>query len=254
MRLNVLKLATVALAVGSLLVPWVSSALFLSDGENFIYDLSFDYSPICYHVAFTDFRNSTLENGEHMYYYPPLVFPADIMFLAAVGRVPQGYDLASILAGIYGFSVCFVVVGLLATSIWQSSTEKVFVTSFCLLSLGTFFTLLSKIVRYKMSFDSWIIASQATATSFGTEEIFFTNSILPGVGFFLAILSVLFLVASYQSPKYVDLPIKLDVEIVHRLRKPWPAVPERERLLTIFLITFFVAWVHFLIALFPHWV
>jgi len=138
----------------------------------------------------------------------------------------------------------------LATSIWQFS-KKVLIASVCLLSLGTFSTLLSTVVRSRMLFDSWI---KATATYFGTEEIFYTNSILISVGFFLAIFSMLFLVASYQSPKYVDLPINLGVGTIHRLTKPWLAVPGRERILAIFLFTFLVAWVLFLITPFPKWV
>jgi hypothetical protein len=246
-NLNIFKVTTFVLAVASLLLPWVSSSLFLSDGKEVACDFTFDYSFAQTRITFVSFQNKTLESHESIDCYPPFAFPLDIVFqLILDGRVVDDYLLAARLSRFYGFSVCFMIVGLLLGSIWQDSEKTVFWTSFLLLFLGTVFGLLFRIHRYKLSYDSWMIAASSW-----NQEVFCVSATSLGVGFFMAILCMLSLVGSCLAPKFVRLPVEFDVKIIRKLKEPWVAVPKKERLPTIFMITLLTSFLCFLVTVFP---
>lgn len=247
MKLNVFKVTTFLLAVASLLLPWFSSSLFLSDGKEVACDLTFDYSLAQTRITFVSFQNNTLESDESMFRYPPFAFPVDIMLqLILDGRVVDDYLLAIRLSGFYGFSVCFMIVGLLLGGVWQDSGRTVFQTSFLLLFLGTVFGLMFRIYCYKLSYDSWMIAASSW-----NQEVFCVNATFLGLGFFTALLCMLSLVGSYLFPKFVRLPVPLDAKIIRRLKEPWLVIPKRMRLPTVFMITLLTSFLCFLVTVFP---
>jgi lysylphosphatidylglycerol synthetase-like protein (DUF2156 family) len=254
MRIDIFKLTTLLLALTSMLIPWFSPSLFLSDRANFTTNLSFDLSPSLTQVTLAHFQDNTLKiSGSAPSYHLPL-FPADLLFqtISAVtsdSAPVSGHLLAHLLRGVYGFSVCFVIVALFAMGTWKSAAKKVFLAALSVLIFGTVFSLAAQIWFYEMTLESWVIASRALATCFGNEEVFYVDSFVFNVGFFLAILSMLSLVLSYLSPKLVTLPVELDTKLLHELKEHWLAVPDRERLPAIFLTTFLVSSSLFLFTL-----
>lgn len=253
MRLNFFKVTALLLAIGSLLLPWLSTNLLLSDRVNFSYYLSYNSSPSLTHVMFIQFQNETLRTDESSLYYPPL-FPANMIFHLITTIITgdgyhSGYILAEMTTGAHGFFVCFAVATLFATSIWKSYAKKIYQIGVCLLLSGIVLSLTSQIWLHKTSSESWVIASSAAASNFGIEDVFFVDSLVLGVGLFLALLSVFSFAASYLSPKFVSLPIDFDIKSLHKLKENWLAVPDKEKLPTLFLITYLSNSLAFLIIL-----
>jgi len=213
MRINIFKLTTLLLVLTSLLLPWISPSLFLSDKANFTTNLSLDLSPSLTQVTLVHFQDNVLKiSGSAPSYHLPL-FPADLIFqtissVTSDSAPVSGHLLAHLLRGAYGFSVCFVIVALFAMGTWKSAAKEVFLATLFVLIFGIILSLAAQIWFYEMTLENWIVASKALATCWGNGEVFYVDSFVFNIGFFLAIFSVLSLILSFLSPKLITLPVE----------------------------------------------
>ena len=243
MKLDVFKVATFVLALASMLLPWISFSFFFSDRANFTDNLHFDLSPSFTHVTFLGLRNSAFTHDSASSRFLPS-FPIDLLFQTVFayfshsGYVLDPFYLADISRGVYGFSLCFVIVALCAMGTWKSSARKIFLAALLVLGLGAIFSLAAQMGLYRLILGSWLISSRAEAQCFGTGEVLYVGYFAFNVGFFLAVLSILSLVLSYLYPRFVRLPIEFKTGLTQKLKEYWLAVPDRERLPAIFLTTF----------------
>jgi len=243
MKLNAFKVATLVLALASMLLPWISFSFFFSDRANFTDHVHFDLSPSLTQVTFLGLQDNTFTHDYTSSRCLPS-FPINLLFQTAFayfshsGYTPDPYYLADISKGVYGFSLFFVIVALFAMGTWKSSARKIFLVALLVLVSGAILSLAAQIWVYRLVLDSWMVGSRAAALCFGTGEVLYVGFFAFNVGFFLAVLSILSLVLSYLYPRFVRLPIEFKTGLTQKLKEYWLAVPDRERLPAIFLTTF----------------
>jgi hypothetical protein len=222
MKMDVFKLTTFILVLASLFFPWLSFTRvhFFSNGE-FSYYAVVEYSPALIYTQFNQLYNgnwTTIESS-FMQLGSCITFPW--------GQLPVLYS-AFLQGGFYVFSVTFAIIGLIAMTSWESTKKRVFFVSVLMLILGATTYLVGIVLHYNRVWDNGM---SIRAQDFNAQSLF------PSIGLFLYVLSIISFSASYLHPKFLNLPIKFGANKFDRLKRQWLAIPEKERLPVIFLIS-----------------
>lgn len=238
MRLNIFKPLVVLFLLASLFLPWISSTMFLSTFNSHVVAQTVDFSPLLIRFANTYQYDGEIETRKSSDSFFEMLHPLTLISLFHLD-VSIEHKMISLSIFIYVFSVFFTILGLLATSIWKMAIRKIHLITACMLVLGASFYLVVLVGVHNRNFIVW--APYYVNYNGGG---FYLNPISFGSGIISMLLSLVFFLASYFHPRFVNLPYIHSLQIIQldRIKKRWLVVPEKEELPLILLTTLLVTW------------
>jgi len=233
MQLNLYGILSVALAISSLFLPWVSSYL----SRVSIYGMIVHSMDIAPHIR-TDRSGFCLPNCSSFSFS----YDADWKWMPWP-RICSSWYLSDIFLGllvaaflIYAYSICLTIHGTFANGSWGRAGKKsLMVTSFLSLSsillyLGSLLAYLN--ISYEISpFNNGLFVYEGIM---GEAKFTYFN-----IGFLVALLGTLLAFLSWLRPKFVNLTTGTRIEGYDKLRD-FLSIPEKEKLMAIFLSSFLV--------------